>query len=404
MTSRPPRRRTKQLGLIARDADEHVRPSPPARQPVDQARAVANRPGSPLGPAWSGLARGWFGTDFSDVRVHADVAARDAAEAIDASAYTVGRNIVFRDGVPARNGEGMRLVAHELAHVLQHRESTVAPQGNHVSDPADPAEREADAIADRVVAGTMTGAVESADAATEADDGDSAPGGPILSVASSPFDLDAADGDAGDRDAGPGAGPVDRRSVEPVMRSPKKPTKPRPQNRDHQGVPTEARRWITKIDVSLGRQSIRLTWSDGAAGKTDKISSGRGQPCTTGDPCPTGAELNCTPTGTFHPQFRGDAGYVNGKGDRMSYYVDLGVRNAQGDRGIGIHNSQLVTGSPRSHGCIRVADSTAKLINENVITSTVVEIGGKAPTGPHADETCPPARKSKARGAGGSGG
>ncbi|WP_395825206.1 DUF4157 domain-containing protein [Archangium minus] len=39
-----------------------------------------------------------FGHDFSRVRVHADGIADASARAVDARAYTVGRDIVFRSG------------------------------------------------------------------------------------------------------------------------------------------------------------------------------------------------------------------------------------------------------------------------------------------------------------------
>ena len=61
-----------------------------------------------------------FGSDFSRVRVHADAAADRTAQAIDARAFTIGNDIVFRSGqyAPALN-EGQRLLAHELTHVVQ---------------------------------------------------------------------------------------------------------------------------------------------------------------------------------------------------------------------------------------------------------------------------------------------
>jgi len=60
------------------------------------------------------------GYDFSQVRVHSDQAAARAAWEVNANAYTVGHNIVFGAGqfAPA-TPEGRRLIAHELAHVLQ---------------------------------------------------------------------------------------------------------------------------------------------------------------------------------------------------------------------------------------------------------------------------------------------
>jgi hypothetical protein len=54
------------------------------------------------------------------VRVHPDSEAADTAKAVNARAFTVGRNIVFAPGqfAPDTSG-GRRLMAHELAHVVQ---------------------------------------------------------------------------------------------------------------------------------------------------------------------------------------------------------------------------------------------------------------------------------------------
>lgn len=68
-----------------------------------------------------------FGHDFSQVRVHAGPAARDAAAAVNARAYTLGRDIVFGAGEYAPGTDrGRRLLAHELTHVLQQAETTTA--------------------------------------------------------------------------------------------------------------------------------------------------------------------------------------------------------------------------------------------------------------------------------------
>lgn len=61
-----------------------------------------------------------FGHDFSQVRVHADAEAADAARALQARAYTFGRDIVFGAGEYAPStAEGKRLLSHELTHVIQ---------------------------------------------------------------------------------------------------------------------------------------------------------------------------------------------------------------------------------------------------------------------------------------------
>ena len=61
-----------------------------------------------------------FGHDFSQVRVHADAQAAASAKRISALAFTSGSDIVFGDGQFApETASGQRLLAHELAHVVQ---------------------------------------------------------------------------------------------------------------------------------------------------------------------------------------------------------------------------------------------------------------------------------------------
>ena len=64
-----------------------------------------------------------FGYDFSKVRVHTGGAAEQSAHDVSANAYTVGHNIVFGASqfVPETHA-GRRLIAHELAHVIQQNE------------------------------------------------------------------------------------------------------------------------------------------------------------------------------------------------------------------------------------------------------------------------------------------
>ena len=61
-----------------------------------------------------------FSSNFAGVRVHTGPAAHDAALALGARALTAGTNILFRAGEyqPGTSG-GDRLLAHELAHVVQ---------------------------------------------------------------------------------------------------------------------------------------------------------------------------------------------------------------------------------------------------------------------------------------------
>lgn len=77
-------------------------------------------PGHPLDPSVRGFMELRFRHDFSKVRIHADPLSAASARTIDADAYTVGPDIVFNSGRYSPHTEhGKRLLAHELAHVVQ---------------------------------------------------------------------------------------------------------------------------------------------------------------------------------------------------------------------------------------------------------------------------------------------
>ncbi len=76
--------------------------------------------GAPLSPAVRGYFEPRLGTDLSAVRVHTGPGAARAADTLAARAFTVGHDVTFAAGeyAPDRPG-GLRLLAHELAHVAQ---------------------------------------------------------------------------------------------------------------------------------------------------------------------------------------------------------------------------------------------------------------------------------------------
>lgn len=81
---------------------------------------VAGSSGQPLDAATRAFMEPRFGHDFSNVRVHADGRAAAAARAVNAQAYTIGRDIVFGGGrYQPSTSEGKLLLAHELTHVVQ---------------------------------------------------------------------------------------------------------------------------------------------------------------------------------------------------------------------------------------------------------------------------------------------
>lgn len=102
-----------------------IRATPRRAGPASVERVLASG-GRALEPATQRFMETGFGTSFADVRVHDDGAAGASASALDAHAFAAGRDVVFGPGryrpdAPA----GRHLLAHELAHVVQHRQSPV---------------------------------------------------------------------------------------------------------------------------------------------------------------------------------------------------------------------------------------------------------------------------------------
>ena len=107
--------------------------------------------GEPLEPAFRTLMEARLAHDFSSVRVHTDQTAAQSAHEVDAHAFAVGGDIVLGAGAPSlRTRSGQRLLAHELAHVVQqHAGTNVAGRSQARAG----AEREADAAATAVTRG-----------------------------------------------------------------------------------------------------------------------------------------------------------------------------------------------------------------------------------------------------------
>lgn len=81
--------------------------------------------GKPLSSSTRSFFEERFGRSFDDVRVHTGPKANEAAQSIDARAFTHGANVVFRKGEYSPNSlEGKRLLAHELTHVVQQDNGT----------------------------------------------------------------------------------------------------------------------------------------------------------------------------------------------------------------------------------------------------------------------------------------
>jgi hypothetical protein len=116
-----------ELSRVA-DRARHSQAEPAASEAPPIVHEALRSPGQPLDAVTRMLMESRFGHDFSGVLIHDDALAADSARAVRAQAYTVGSDVVFAAGrhVPS-TADGQRLLAHELAHVVQ--QATPGSQG-----------------------------------------------------------------------------------------------------------------------------------------------------------------------------------------------------------------------------------------------------------------------------------
>jgi murein DD-endopeptidase MepM/ murein hydrolase activator NlpD len=132
--------------------DSHTSEVPPI------VHEVVASPGQPLDLETRAFMEPRFGHDFGGVRVHTDAQAIESARAVNALAYTVGRDVVFGKGQYApQASDGRRLLAHELTHVVQQRGATnLAGVQLTIGSEADTFEQAAERSAAQVVSGEAT--------------------------------------------------------------------------------------------------------------------------------------------------------------------------------------------------------------------------------------------------------
>ncbi len=116
---------------------------------------VLRSPGQALDSATRTFMEPRFGHDFSQIRIHADPKAASSAQAVNASAYTVGRDVVFgHERYAPETPAGRELIAHELAHTIQQRANVNATPHAPIAigDTGGLAEKEANEVAGRIMA------------------------------------------------------------------------------------------------------------------------------------------------------------------------------------------------------------------------------------------------------------
>jgi hypothetical protein len=143
------------------------RKEPETKRGADAAR-IPHHGGAPLASDLRRKMEEQLGTDLGDAKIHTSGESAKAAEGMGARAFTVGNEVHFGTGEYAPGTkEGDKLLAHELTHVAQRQQSGVQRKvekgdagervGHEVSHPDEPAEKEADAVAERATHGLHDG-------------------------------------------------------------------------------------------------------------------------------------------------------------------------------------------------------------------------------------------------------
>ncbi|MDJ0574107.1 MAG: DUF4157 domain-containing protein [Xenococcaceae cyanobacterium MO_234.B1] len=101
-----------------------VEPQPTVSSSLQNHITALQDGGQPLPQSERDFFEPRLGGDLSQVRIHTDKQAAEASRAVNARAFTVGQDVVFGAGqYQPRESKGQQLLAHELAHVMQHQRS-----------------------------------------------------------------------------------------------------------------------------------------------------------------------------------------------------------------------------------------------------------------------------------------
>jgi hypothetical protein len=124
---------------------------------------VLRSTGQPLDPATRAFMGSGFRHDFGNVRVHTDSKAAESARAVNALAYTAGRDIVFGPGQFALGRRKTdELLAHELTHVVQQSQTTARNSSLAVASQSGVLEDQARESSQRILNGQSIGQLSSA--------------------------------------------------------------------------------------------------------------------------------------------------------------------------------------------------------------------------------------------------
>lgn len=110
--------------------------SPSQTAPAGPVAGALSDAGRGLDAATRAFMEPRFGAGFGSVRVHDGAEAAQRASAFAARAYTVGEHVVFGSSQYRPGSDsGRQLIAHELAHVVQHRQGRAGTVVQRTADP-----------------------------------------------------------------------------------------------------------------------------------------------------------------------------------------------------------------------------------------------------------------------------
>jgi hypothetical protein len=129
-------------------AEQKQEPSKPAAESHTQSNAQG------LDAGTRSLMESAFGESFGDVRIHTGGEAERMSDELGARAVTRGRDVYFDHGeYDPSTKEGLELLAHELAHVVQQGGDSSGKAAGAVNQLGDTYEQEADRAAREVLSG-----------------------------------------------------------------------------------------------------------------------------------------------------------------------------------------------------------------------------------------------------------
>ncbi len=144
-------RRVGNAAVQRRVVEKHRREPGQVTQVVEDAIAGSSV-GQPIDPPQRSQLERFFNADLSHVRVHTGKEASWATQYLRADAFTHGQDVFFGEGqYQPESPKGQKLLAHELAHTLQHASissvKTSLSERLTVSQPGDLQELEAESVA-----------------------------------------------------------------------------------------------------------------------------------------------------------------------------------------------------------------------------------------------------------------